>query len=74
MLVKLVSTVTPAYLITGLTRFLAGASSSVVARVRLNLLEKLEEGALGEDNVGIVPVEHACESRPRKKIVQGGVG
>ena len=72
MLVKFGSTVTPAYL--QRIRFLAGASSSVVARVRLNLLEKLEEGALGEDNVGIVPVEHACESRPRKKIVQGGVG
>ena len=57
-MVKFVSTVTPAYL-RGM-HFLAGASSYVEARSRHDLLEKLEEGALGENNAGVIPVKHAC--------------
>lgn len=61
MFVKLVSTVTPAYLCGNY--FLADVC--IVAPSLLkgeeDLLEELEEGALCEDDVGVIPIEHTCE-------------
>ncbi len=54
MLVKFVSTVTPAYL--RAIHSLAGASWIFGARGRHDLLEEFEEGTLREDDVGAVPV------------------
>ena len=39
--------------------FLAGASSSVGNRDRLDLLEELEERTLGEHDLGAVPIEQS---------------
>lgn len=59
MLVKLVSTETPTYLQE--VNFLAGASRHIGVGGRRDSLEELEKGTLGEDDAGVIPVEHAYE-------------
>ena len=61
MLVKLGSTETPAYL--ERHYFLAGASGLVLLKISRDLLEELEEGALGEDDACVIPVKHAWKQK-----------
>lgn len=60
MLVKLGSTVTPAYLCPN-SHFLTGDLARCEGETMADSLEELEEASLREENLGVVPVEHTWE-------------